>query len=72
MSNLYIKKPKYNIFRSDSSRRLFAVHLTDNKENSLGVLKDRMTFEEAQECMLEYEKITNVIETEEVTEVVTS
>lgn len=64
---LQIKEPKFNIFRSSSSRRLFAVHLTDNKENSLGILKDCLTFDEAQECMLQYQQIHNIVESEEVT-----
>lgn len=62
-------KPIFHIFRSASSRRLFAVHLTDNKENSLGVLKDSLTFDEAQECMLQYQQITNVVEVEDATEI---
>lgn len=71
MSNLSIKKPTYRIFRSERGHRLFALHATDSKENSIGVIKDSMTFEEAQECMLEYEEITNVVQIEEVKKIET-
>lgn len=53
--------PEFRIFRSTRSRRLFAVHQVDSKENSIALIKDSMAFDEAQETMLQLLEIKEVV-----------
>jgi len=54
-------KPEFRIFRSTRSRSLYSVHQVDSKENSLVVMKSDVSFDEAQETMLQLNKIEAVV-----------
>ena len=42
---------EYRIFRSSSDKKLFAVHTVDSKENSLGIVRDFLQFEDASDML---------------------
>lgn len=46
-------KPEFRIFRSTRSPSLYSVHQVDSKENSIAVMKSDVSFDKAQETMLQ-------------------
>jgi len=66
VKNMKFTKPLFRIFRSSKSNSLYAVHLVDKREDSICIMNDELSYEQAQDYMLEYSQLQNVVETETI------
>jgi hypothetical protein len=60
-------KNNFRLFRSTTDRKLFALHLVNKDESTKLIIQDGLTFEEAQDALEYYSKLT-IVDIEEVIE----